>query len=130
MMIFRDHKAHLEGVALRICWFMLTVSPPVARLPPPQTARPTWLQCAPHARMPRGRAAPSPSCASVRVPEANPRFCSRRYLVSSFSNPTGLSMSAQTRRQLVDLAHELDFFLLCDDVYQVLVLEGACVASH
>ncbi len=42
------------------------------------------------------------------------------YVIPSFHNPTGGVMSNETRRALVDLAHEYDFFLLCDDVYQLL----------
>lgn len=46
------------------------------------------------------------------------------YLVPSYHNPTGLSLSEDTRKQLVELAHELDFWLVCDDVYQLLPFDA------
>ena len=42
------------------------------------------------------------------------------YVIPSYSNPTGLSLSSAKRAELVSLAHEFDFLLLCDDVYQML----------
>lgn len=46
------------------------------------------------------------------------------YLVPSYHNPTGQSLSDVTRKQLVELAHELDFWLVCDDVYQLLPFDA------
>jgi DNA-binding transcriptional MocR family regulator len=46
------------------------------------------------------------------------------YVIPSYHNPTGASMTAENRQKLVDLAHELDFYIVADDVYQLLTFDG------
>jgi 2-aminoadipate transaminase len=41
-------------------------------------------------------------------------------LVPTFANPTGLTISHQDRVRLVQLAHDYDMLIICDDVYQLL----------
>lgn len=42
------------------------------------------------------------------------------YLVPTFSNPTGCTMSLADRLKLIDIARKYDILLLCDDVYDLL----------
>lgn len=42
------------------------------------------------------------------------------YLVPTFSNPTGCTMSVQDRIRLLNLARKYDILILCDDVYDLL----------
>jgi 2-aminoadipate transaminase len=42
------------------------------------------------------------------------------YTIPVFQNPTGLTMSLATRRELVDMAQKLDFLIVADEVYQLL----------
>ncbi len=39
------------------------------------------------------------------------------WLMSSFQNPTGLSLSDEKKRKIVELANQYDFFIVEDDVY-------------
>lgn len=55
---------------------------------------------------------------------------SSRYVIPSFHNPTGTSMTHDRRAQLVSMAHQLDFFVVCDDVYQLLHFEGCARAPQ
>jgi 2-aminoadipate transaminase len=47
------------------------------------------------------------------------------YLMPSFANPDGSSLSAARRARVVELAHEHDVWVVADDVYQLLPLAGA-----
>ncbi len=42
------------------------------------------------------------------------------YIVPSYNNPTGVSLSLDRRQQLVSLSREYDFLLISDDAYQLL----------
>lgn len=42
------------------------------------------------------------------------------YLVPTFSNPTGCTMSLEDRLRLIQLARKYDMLILCDDVYDLL----------
>lgn len=42
------------------------------------------------------------------------------YIVSVFSNPCGLTLSEEKRIKLVQLAHQFNFLILSDEVYQLL----------
>lgn len=42
------------------------------------------------------------------------------YLVPTFSNPIGSSMSLEKRKKLLELARKYDALILCDDVYDLL----------
>lgn len=46
------------------------------------------------------------------------------YVVSTFANPTGTTISAQRRRRLLELAHEHDLLIVEDDPYGKLRFEG------
>jgi 2-aminoadipate transaminase len=46
------------------------------------------------------------------------------YVVSTFANPTGTSISLSRRKRLIELAHEHDFLILEDDPYGKLRFEG------
>lgn len=46
------------------------------------------------------------------------------YVVSTFANPTGTSISAPRRRRLLELAHEHDLLIVEDDPYGKLRFEG------
>ena len=46
------------------------------------------------------------------------------YLSSSYANPTGLTLSTAARRQLLELAHELDLMLLEDGAYSYFCYDG------
>lgn len=47
------------------------------------------------------------------------------YTVSTFHNPTGVSLGAQRRAALLALAHKWDFLIVEDDVYGWLAYDGA-----
>ena len=57
---------------------------------------------------------------SLRAPDLKRKFATAVYLVPSFNNPTGRSLSALRRRQLIDLAYKHNFLIICDDVYDLL----------
>ncbi|MCK8824385.1 aminotransferase-like domain-containing protein [Fuchsiella alkaliacetigena] len=46
------------------------------------------------------------------------------YLVADFNNPTGLTISTERRRKLVELAEQYEFLILEDDPYSELIYEG------
>jgi len=46
------------------------------------------------------------------------------YVVPSFQNPTGVTLSEQRRRRLVELAREYNFFIIEDDPYSELRYSG------
>ncbi|KAI8927764.1 pyridoxal phosphate-dependent transferase [Entophlyctis helioformis] len=48
------------------------------------------------------------------------RFPFMLYLVPTFSNPTGTTLSTDRRRDLAALARDHDMLIVCDDVYQLL----------
>ena len=50
------------------------------------------------------------------------RFKYLLFLVPSFSNPTGISLSLERRKRLVELARKHDILVVCDDVYHLLHL--------
>ena len=50
--------------------------------------------------------------------------CKLIYTIDNFQNPSGPTMSLRRRRELVDLAHEFDTFILEDDAYGELRFEG------
>jgi len=50
-----------------------------------------------------------------------PRFL---YTVPGFQNPTGYCMSAQRRRDLLDLAEKYDFWIIEDDIYATLAYDA------
>lgn len=47
------------------------------------------------------------------------------YTIPTFHNPTGVNLSAERRRALIDLAVEHDLIILEDDVYRELSYDGA-----
>ncbi|MBL8107760.1 MAG: PLP-dependent aminotransferase family protein, partial [Anaerolineales bacterium] len=49
--------------------------------------------------------------------ESKPKFL---YIVPTFQNPSGHTLSQERREQLVDLAKKHDFLILADEVYQIL----------
>lgn len=51
------------------------------------------------------------------------------YVVSTFANPTGTTISAARRRKLLDLAHEHDLLIIEDDPYGKLRFEGDAIPS-
>src|SRR5690606_13043524 len=51
------------------------------------------------------------------VRESNPKFV---YVIPTFQNPGGRTLSQGRREQLVSLAQEHDFIILADEVYQFL----------
>src|ERR1051325_2146864 len=52
-----------------------------------------------------------------KLTEFQPKFL---YLIPTFQNPTGHTLSQPRREQLVQLAQEHDFIVLADEVYQLL----------
>lgn len=42
------------------------------------------------------------------------------YTIPTFHNPAGVTLSANRRKKLVDLSREYDFFIVADEVYQML----------
>ncbi|KAJ3086625.1 hypothetical protein HK102_012800 [Quaeritorhiza haematococci] len=48
------------------------------------------------------------------------RFPYLLYIVPTFSNPTGYSLSDERRKKLIDIARRYDVLVVCDDVYQIL----------
>ena len=56
----------------------------------------------------------------LRASDLNKKFAAAVYLVPTYNNPTGRSMSALRRRQLIDLAYQHNFLIICDDVYDLL----------
>jgi 2-aminoadipate transaminase len=57
---------------------------------------------------------------------ARPKFL---YTTPDFHNPTGVTLSGQRRRRLVDLANQFDFFILEDSPYREIRYEGSTVPS-
>ncbi|HEX2162532.1 MAG TPA: PLP-dependent aminotransferase family protein, partial [Thermoanaerobaculia bacterium] len=51
------------------------------------------------------------------------------YVIPTFHNPTGLTMSLERRRRLVELAGELGSLLIEDDAYSAFRFEGEAVPS-
>ena len=52
-----------------------------------------------------------------KVLKYNPIFI---YTIPTFHNPTGVTLSASRRKQLVSLSEKYDFFIVADEVYQML----------
>ncbi|HEX9330268.1 MAG TPA: PLP-dependent aminotransferase family protein [Anaerolineales bacterium] len=52
-----------------------------------------------------------------KLAKSHPRFL---YLIPTFQNPTGHTLSQQRRERLVQLAQEHDFIIVADEVYQLL----------
>jgi DNA-binding transcriptional MocR family regulator len=52
------------------------------------------------------------------------RFKYLLFLVPTFSNPTGNTLSLERRKQLVKLAQKYDLLVVCDDVYHLLHFNG------
>lgn len=50
----------------------------------------------------------------------HPRFI---YTIPSYHNPTGTVLPEDRRKRLVELAHRFDFFILADEVYQLLYFQ-------
>ncbi len=46
------------------------------------------------------------------------------FVIPTFQNPTGVSMSERRRKKLIDLAHEFDFLIVEDDTYSKLRFDG------
>ena len=46
------------------------------------------------------------------------------YLVPTFGNPTGASLSMERRKKLIDLARTYDILVVCDDVYHLIYFEN------
>jgi DNA-binding transcriptional MocR family regulator len=46
------------------------------------------------------------------------------YIIPTFHNPTGRTLSADRRKQLVQLSQEHDFLIVADEVYQLLAYSG------
>jgi 2-aminoadipate transaminase len=61
---------------------------------------------------------------SLKEQGKTPKFI---YVVPTFQNPAGLTMSEIRRKKLVDLAHEYDILVLEDDPYSRLRYEGTPV---
>lgn len=51
------------------------------------------------------------------------------YVVSTFANPTGTTVSAARRRRLLELAHEHDLLIIEDDPYGKLRFDGTAVPT-
>ena len=51
------------------------------------------------------------------------------YLIPSFQNPSGITLAAERRRPLLDLAQRFDLLVVEDDVYRALAFEGEVPAS-
>ena len=58
---------------------------------------------------------------TLRTMDARPKFV---YLLPTFQNPSGVSMSLARRQQLLDLAHTLDLLIVEDDAYGELWFDG------
>lgn len=58
-----------------------------------------------------------------RIGKGNPRlkYC---YTIPNFQNPGGVTMTAERRRRLLELAHEYDFMVVEDDPYGRLRYDG------
>ena len=54
------------------------------------------------------------------VPGETKRFPFFLFLVPTYSNPTGTSLSVERRQKLIQLARKHDMLIVCDDVYQLL----------
>lgn len=51
-----------------------------------------------------------------------PKLC---YTIPIHNNPTGATIPLEKRIRLLQLAHQHDFVLLCDEVYQLLTFDGS-----
>ena len=45
------------------------------------------------------------------------------YVIPTFQNPTGVSLSENRRRELIDLADEYGFYIFADEVYQLIYFD-------
>lgn len=61
---------------------------------------------------------------AVRDARASGRRPRLLYTIPTYHNPAGVSLSAQRRKQLLELARREDLLLIEDDVYRELVYEG------
>ncbi|KAJ3328292.1 Peptidyl-prolyl isomerase cwc27 [Blyttiomyces sp. JEL0837] len=53
------------------------------------------------------------------------RFKYLLFLVPTYSNPTGRTLSTERRAKLVEIARKHDILVVCDDVYHLLPFEGS-----
>lgn len=51
------------------------------------------------------------------------------YVVPTFQNPAGVTMSLEKRKRLINLAHKYDFLIVEDDPYGALRFEGESIPS-
>ena len=51
------------------------------------------------------------------------------YIIPNFQNPTGISMSLERRKQLIELAHEFGTIIFEDDAYHDLRFPGEKIPS-
>lgn len=58
-----------------------------------------------------------------RIGKDNPRL-KFAYVIPNFQNPSGVTMSAERRRRLVELSHEYGFLIVEDDPYGRIRFEG------
>ncbi|KJE94101.1 hypothetical protein, variant [Capsaspora owczarzaki ATCC 30864] len=61
------------------------------------------------------------------IPIKNPSegYSAMLYLVPTFSNPRGTTISHEKRQRIVALAHQYNVIVVCDDVYELLCYKGA-----
>ena len=50
----------------------------------------------------------------------NNKFWAMFYTIPTFHNPTGVVLSPEKSKKLIQLARKYDFLILCDDVYNLL----------
>ena len=55
------------------------------------------------------------------------RYLAFVYSVSTYHNPTGVSLEAANAKKLIRLARKFDFLVICDDVYNLLCYNGVSV---
>ena len=56
-----------------------------------------------------------------KLAESRPKFL---YIIPTYQNPTGHTLSAERREQLVSLSHKHDFLVVADEVYHFLSYAG------
>ncbi|MCI9130278.1 MAG: PLP-dependent aminotransferase family protein [Eggerthellaceae bacterium] len=58
-----------------------------------------------------------------RIGKGNPRL-KYAYVIPNFQNPSGVTMSPERRRRLIELSHEYDFLVIEDDPYGRIRFDG------
>lgn len=58
-----------------------------------------------------------------RIGKGNPRL-KFAYVIPNFQNPSGVTMSPERRRRLIELSHEYDFLVIEDDPYGRIRFDG------